>query len=39
MVSQAPSALAGADTLADLEIMHVTHPRAGSRIAVLANYI
>jgi hypothetical protein len=39
MVSQAPSSLAGADTLAALEIMHVTYPRPGSRIAVLANYI
>jgi hypothetical protein len=39
MASQAPSSPAGADTLAALEIMHVTHPRAGSRIAVLANYI
>jgi hypothetical protein len=39
MVSQAPSSLAGADTLVALEIMHVTYPRPGSRIAVLANYI
>jgi hypothetical protein len=29
MVSQAPSSLAGADTLAAREIMHVTQSRAG----------